>query len=98
MSSAEILELATTFGLAVLTLAILLSFVRLVRGPSLADRIMALDTMTTIAIGYIAIVAIRTGIMLYLDVAIALGLVGFLSTVALTRYLLHRFGAKVGRP
>jgi multicomponent Na+:H+ antiporter subunit F len=98
MSSAEILELATTFGLAVLTLAILLSFVRLVRGPSLADRIMALDTMTTIAIGYIAIVAIRTGIMLYLDVAIALGLVGFLSTVALTRYLLRRFGTKVGRP
>lgn len=90
MSSAQILEYATTVGLALLTLAVILCFVRLARGPSLADRILALDTMNTLAIGYIAVIAIRTGIMLYLDVAIALGLVGFLSTIALTRYLLHR--------
>jgi multicomponent Na+:H+ antiporter subunit F len=79
-------------GLPLLTLAVVIAFARLVRGPSLADRILALDTMTTLAVGYIAIVAVRTGIMLYLDVAIALSLVGFLSTVALARYLLRRAG------
>jgi multicomponent Na+:H+ antiporter subunit F len=94
MSSAEVLEHATTLSLALLTLAVLLSFVRLARGPSLADRILALDTMTTLAIGYISVLAVRTGIMLYLDVAIALGLVGFLSTIALARYLLHRTDTK----
>lgn len=95
MSSADILEHATTAGLALLTIAVLLAFVRLARGPSLADRILALDTMTTLAIGYIGVVAIRTGVMLYLDIAIALGLVGFLSTIALARYLLHRGDTKV---
>ncbi len=98
MSSAEIIEHATTIGLALLTVALLLCFVRLARGPSLADRILALDTMTTLAVGYIAVIAIRTGFMLYLDVAIALALVGFLSTIALARYLLHRVGRKADAP
>jgi multicomponent Na+:H+ antiporter subunit F len=97
MSSADLLHYATTLGLALLTLAFAIAFVRLVRGPTLADRILALDTMTTLAVGYIAIVAVRTGIMLYLDVAIALALVGFLSTVALARYLLHRTAARAAK-
>jgi multicomponent Na+:H+ antiporter subunit F len=73
-----------------LTLALLLTVARLVRGPSLPDRILALDAMTTLAIGFICVMAIRTGVTLYLDVAIAIGLVGFLSTVALARYMMQR--------
>jgi multicomponent Na+:H+ antiporter subunit F len=94
VSTAAILEHATTLGLGLLTLALVLCLVRLARGPSLADRILALDTMTTLGAGYIAVIAVRTGIMLYLDIAIALALVGFLSTVALARYLLQRAGGK----
>jgi multicomponent Na+:H+ antiporter subunit F len=90
MTAADLLLHATTLALAMLVLALLLSVVRLVRGPSLADRILALDTMTTLGIGVIAVMAIRTGIMLYLDIALALALVGFLSTVALARYLFER--------
>ncbi|RYE53072.1 MAG: cation:proton antiporter, partial [Hyphomicrobiales bacterium] len=60
------------------------------RGPTLPDRILALDLITTQAIGFIVLVAILTGFHLYLDIAIALGLVGFLSTVALARYVLKR--------
>lgn len=96
MSSDEIIEHATTVGLALLTIALLLTFVRLARGPTVADRILALDTMTTLAVGYITVIAIRTGFMLYLDIAIALALVGFLSTIALARFLLHRAGGKDG--
>jgi multicomponent Na+:H+ antiporter subunit F len=93
MTTSEILLHATTLALGMLTLALLLSLVRLLRGPTLPDRILALDTMTTLAIGFISVMAIRTGVTLYLDVAIAIGLVGFLSTVALARYMLLHRGA-----
>jgi multicomponent Na+:H+ antiporter subunit F len=94
MTSADLLLHATTLALALLVAALLLSVVRLARGPSLADRILVLDTMTTLGIGVIAVMAIRTGIVLYLDIAIAIGLVGFLSTIALARYLLDRHGKR----
>jgi multicomponent Na+:H+ antiporter subunit F len=61
-----------------------------VRGPTLADRILGLDTLTVLAIGLIGTFALRTGLYLYADIAIALALVGFLSTVAFARYLLSR--------
>lgn len=90
MSGADFLHSATTVALALLTAGLVLTFVRLLRGPSLPDRVLALDLFTVLALGYIAVFAIRTGFALYLDLAIALGLVGFLSTVALARYLLQR--------
>ena len=90
MTTRDLLIHATTLALAMLTLALLLTVVRLVRGPTLPDRILALDTMTTLAIGFICTIAIRTGVTLYLDIAIAIGLVGFLATIALARYVLHR--------
>ena len=55
MSGAEVLLHATTVSLVVLTAAMGLAVVRLVRGPSLADRILALDLITTLAIGYMAL-------------------------------------------
>ena len=90
MSGAELLLQATTVALALLTVALLLTFVRLLRGPTLSDRVLALDLINILALGYIVVIAIRTAFSLYLDLAIALGLVGFLSTVALARYVLRR--------
>ena len=84
------IELATTIALALLGLAMLAAVVRIIRGPSLGDRILGLDTITTLGIGIIAIFAVRTGLYLYTDVAIALALLAFLSTVAFARYLLAR--------
>lgn len=90
MNSAEVLLQATSASFILLTLALLLTIVRLIRGPGLADRILALDMITMLAVGYIATFAIRTGFSLYLDIAISLSLVGFLSTIALARYLLRQ--------
>lgn len=87
MSAAEILVLAAEISLGLLLLALLLTLVRLWRGPTLGDRIMALDLMMVLAVGFIAAFAVLTGFTLYIDIAIALGLVGFLSTIALARYL-----------
>ena len=91
MTGPEFLHLATTISLGILTLAWILNIYRIAAGPSLPDRVLALDMLVAIAIGYIAVIALRTGFMLYLDIAIALGLVGFLSTVAFARFILQRW-------
>lgn len=84
----------TTAGvvLVILDLALFLAFVRLVRGPSLPDRVVALDLIASLVVGIIAVYDILTEQPVYLDVAIALALVAFLGTVAFARYL-ERGGA-----
>ncbi|QQP90310.1 cation:proton antiporter [Skermanella rosea] len=74
----------------VLLVSILIAFVRLVRGPSLPDRIVALDLLTLLAVGVIALFAIREDKPVFLDAAIALALVAFLGTVAYARFLERR--------
>lgn len=91
MSGEEFLRLAATISLGLLSLALLMTIYRIVRGPTLPDRILALDMLVAVAIGYIAVIAIHSGFTLYLDIAIALGLVGFLSTVAFARFVLQRW-------
>lgn len=86
----QILALATGFALVVLSAALLVTVWRIIRGPTLPDRVLGLDMLVAIAIGLIAVVAIRTGFNLYIDIAIALGLVGFLATVAFARFILAR--------
>ena len=88
--SAQILALPTGFAFVVLSAALLITVWRIIRGPTLPDRVLGLDMLVAIAIGLIAVVAIRTGFNLYIDVAIALGLVGFLATVAFARFVLAR--------
>lgn len=90
MSGADVLSWATLIALALLSLALFVAFIRLVRGPTLPDRILALDVMTTLSLCFIAVIALRTGFTLYLDIAISLGLVGFLATVAFARYVMRQ--------
>lgn len=85
-----ILTVAISLGLVILGIAFLLTVFRVVRGPTLADRVVALDMLVGIVIGFIAVIAIRTGFTLYIDIAISLGLVGFLATVAFARFILVR--------
>lgn len=73
-------------ALGALLLAIVLAFVRLVRGPSMPDRVVALDTIAFLTIGILAVFAVAAGQPAFLDAAITLALVGFLATVAFARY------------
>lgn len=84
------LILAENIALGLLSLSFLVTVLRVVRGPTLPDRIIALDMLVAVAIGFIAVIGIKTGITLYVDVAIALGLVGFLATVAFARFVMSR--------
>lgn len=88
MSGAAFLNMCAIFALVVLTISFLLVVVRVVKGPSLPDRILALDMLVAVAIGFIAVLGLRSGFTLYVDVAIALGLVGFLATVAFARFVM----------
>ncbi|ODT66571.1 MAG: hypothetical protein ABS75_26200 [Pelagibacterium sp. SCN 63-23] len=88
MSAALFIDWVTLAALVLLALALLFCLVRIVIGPSISDRVLALDMLTVVAMGFVGAIAIRTGLMLYLDIAIALALLGFLATVALARYVL----------
>ncbi|SOE17500.1 multicomponent Na+:H+ antiporter subunit F [Hoeflea halophila] len=90
ISVAAIFDSAVTLALAILSLSFLVTIYRIVKGPTLPDRILGLDMLVAIAIGFIAVIGIKTGYTLYVDVAIALGLVGFLATVAFARFVLSR--------
>jgi multicomponent Na+:H+ antiporter subunit F len=76
--------------LALLALAMVLAFVRLLLGPSLPDRVVALDLMTTIAVAMIAGYAAAKGQPVLLDAAIVLALISFVGTVAFARYVERR--------
>ena len=97
MTGALALQWASQVALGLLLVGMLLAVIRLVRGPNLGDRILALDMITVLATGFIVAVAVLTGFSLYVDIAIALALVGFLSTVALARYLMSRAAERQNR-
>lgn len=90
MSAVSFLMIVAQFSLAALALAMFLTLYRVVRGPKLGDRVLALDMLTSIAIGFMAVFAILSGHSLYIDIAIALGLVGFLATIAFARFIMTR--------
>jgi len=90
MTTQEFLDACTLIALALLVVAFLVISVRIIIGPTLPDRVLALDMLVAAGIGFIAVIAVKTTFFLYLDIAIALGLVGFLATVAFARFVLKR--------
>jgi multicomponent Na+:H+ antiporter subunit F len=84
--------------LGILSLAVCLTFVRLIRGPSLPDRVVALDLLAALAVGIAAIDAIAASQPLFLDAAIVLALIAFLGTVAFARYVEKGSRAKEATP
>lgn len=87
---AAFLDFAVRFGFAAVILAAVISFVRLARGPTLPDRVVALDIMTILIVAFCGLEALGTGVMAFLDVALVLAVVGFLATVALARFAERR--------
>ncbi|GBD27290.1 Na(+)/H(+) antiporter subunit F [bacterium HR30] len=73
--------------LPALSIAVLLSVVRLALGPSFPDRVVALDLMTTIGVGIVTVAALAWEQTALFDVATVLALVSFLATVAFARYV-----------
>ncbi|MBB1283592.1 cation:proton antiporter [Flavisolibacter sp. BT320] len=78
------------FILPVLSLSTVFVFIRFLKGPNIADRVVSLDLLVTIGIGSIAIYSMLTAQSTFLDIAMVVALIGFLSTVAFSYYLEKR--------
>ena len=92
--SSDFLDVCVSISLAILTVSFVLIVLRIVKGPTLPDRVVALDMLVAVGIGFIAAIGVQPDYYLYVDIAIALGLVGFLATVAFARFVLNRGLAK----
>lgn len=79
-------DLIIGLALLALSLALVFAFVRLVRGPSLMDRVTSLELIASLVAGIVAVYAIGTDDPALIDVAIALALVAFIGAVAFARY------------
>ncbi|WP_062231127.1 cation:proton antiporter [Aureimonas sp. N4] len=88
--SERFLDIALTLSLVFLCISFLCTVIRIWKGPTLPDRVLGLDVLTSSSIGFIAVIGIDTGFTLYVDIAIALGLVGFLATISFARFIMAR--------
>tara|TARA_B110000014_G_C19981565_1_gene508270 strand:- start:574 stop:858 length:285 start_codon:yes stop_codon:yes gene_type:complete len=70
-----------------LAAAIVLSTIRVIKGPTLLDRIIALDLIAALTMAQCVLLTLVSGFIPYLDIAIAIALISFIATVALVRYL-----------
>jgi multicomponent K+:H+ antiporter subunit F len=83
------LNIALNVSLAAIVIALVLNLYRLLRGPDAVDRVIALDTLYINTIALVIVIGIRLDTALYFEVALLIALMGFVSTVALCKYLLR---------
>jgi multicomponent K+:H+ antiporter subunit F len=84
-----VIQTGADIALAMLALAMLLCLFRLLRGPSIADRVLALDTLYINSLAGLMVAGVRLDDPTFFDAAIVIGLLGFIGTVAFAKYLLR---------
>ncbi len=89
IDAADLLNFALIVTFVTLALGQIMSMVRLVIGPTQGDRILALDTMVINALGLVVLLGIYQGVQIYFEVALLIAMLGFVSTVALARFILR---------
>lgn len=85
----ELVDIAIAVTFVALAMGQLFSMVRLVLGPNSGDRILALDTMVINALGLVVVLGIHQGVQIYFEVSLLIAMLGFVSTVALARFILR---------
>ena len=83
------IEIALAFAFGCFGLALVLALWRLIKGPGIADRVLALDTLFINSIGLIVLYGIAGGTQTYFEAAIIIAMLGFVSTVAYARFMLR---------
>jgi len=84
-----VIDIALKIALACVALAMLLNLWSLLKGPTAPDRILALDTMVINAIAFIMLFGIFADTTVFFEAALLMAMVGFVSTVAYTKFLLR---------
>lgn len=82
------LSIAIGLSFICLIIGLVFSLIRLVKGPTLADRVVALDLIAFLTIGFIGVYSISSDEAAFLDIAITLALVAFLGTIAFARWIM----------
>ena len=83
------LETVIPIAFALLGISLFLSFVRLLKGPDLPNRILALDTLYINAIALVVLLGLHLGSALYFEAALLIAVMGFVGTIGLSKYLLR---------
>ena len=83
------LETTLLIAFSLVSLALLLAFIRLLKGPDIPDRILALDTLYINAIALLVLLGIYFHSALYFEAALLIAVMGFVGTIGLSKYLLR---------
>lgn len=83
-------EIAVMLSFAMLWLSVVLALVRMVRGPTVMDRLLSFDSVTIAVVGLMVVLSALWETDLYLDLILIISLVGFVTTVAFTIYVGRR--------
>jgi multicomponent K+:H+ antiporter subunit F len=83
------LAVAIIIAGGLLSVALLLNLYRLLRGPTIVDRVAALDTMSINVIGLVILIGVHTRDLLVFEVALLIAMTGFIGTIALCKYLMR---------
>jgi len=75
------------FAFSMILLGLILSFIRFIKGPTSADRVVALDTMSIIATSGFALLALMFERYIYIDIALIYAVLGFIGVIVIARYL-----------
>ncbi|BCH20761.1 K+/H+ antiporter subunit F [Mesorhizobium sp. L-8-10] len=87
--SATILLWAVTFAQVALALAMALALLRMLRGPRAQDRVLGLDALYLNSMLLLLVFGIRTGNTAYFEASLVIGILGFVATVALAKFLMR---------
>ncbi len=86
----SVLDAAVLGSMAVVGIAMLMALWRLLRGPTVPDRILALDTLSVTAIAQLVLFGMHLQTPVYFEAALIIAMLGFVSTVVLCKYVLRR--------
>jgi multicomponent K+:H+ antiporter subunit F len=84
-----VFDYAVAFSAVCIAIAMLLALLRLLLGPAAQDRVLALDTFYVNGMSMLLILGVRTSSTVYFDMAVLIALFGFVSTIALAKFLLR---------
>lgn len=89
MLSLDLLQIAIFLTSGLVVISLILNVWRMLRGPDVTDRILALDTLYINSIALIILLGLYNGSALYFEGALLIAMLGFVSTAALCKYLLR---------
>lgn len=97
-ASAQIVQWCASAGMVVLCLSFVLCLIRLLRGPTMADRGMALDAIGIQLVGIIILLTIQTGNLIFVDGILIVTLLAFAGTIAVAQFIARPYMRRAGEP